>query len=145
MTNREAGQNLIKEAEEYFGEVERAFLRGSWNIVVRKSQEVVELAQKGILKILAIEYPKVHDPSDFFLKILEKRGISMNMNDSIRVARISAELSEKRAPAFYFEKNYGPSDAQEAKEGAEFVLKIVKDILDKIPPVDNSHPPKSIL
>ena len=140
MTNREAGQNLIKEAQEYFGEVERAFLRGSWNIVVRKSQEVVELAQKGILKILGIEYPKVHDPSAFFLKILEKRGISINMDNSIKVARISAELSEKRAPAFYFEKNYGPPDAKEAKEGAEFVLKIVKDILDKIPPANNSQP-----
>jgi HEPN domain-containing protein len=140
MTNREAGQNLIKEAEEYLGEAERAFLRGSWNMVVRKSQEVVELSQKGMLKILGVEYPKVHDPSDFFLKVLEKRGIPINMADSTRVIRISAELSEKRAPAFYFEKNYGSADAKEAKVGAEFVLKIVKDILDKIPPVDNFQP-----
>jgi hypothetical protein len=33
-----------------------------------------------------------------------------------------------------------PPDAKEAKEGAEFVLKIVKDILDKIPPANNSQP-----
>lgn len=66
MNNLEAGHHLIREAVEYFDEAERAFMRGSWNIVVRKSQEVVELAQKGMLKILGVEYPKVHDPSDFF-------------------------------------------------------------------------------
>ena len=130
MTNLEAGQNLIREAEEYFEEVERAYARGSWNIAVRKSQEVVELAQKGVLKILGVEYPKVHDPSDFFLRILEKRGIPLSLDDSAKVTRISAELAEKRAPAFYFEKNYAAQDAQEAKDGAAFVLTIVRKIAD---------------
>ena len=133
MNNVEAGQNLIQEAEEYFEEVERAFIRNSWNIVVRKSQEVVELAQKGVLKILGIEYPKVHDPSDFFIKILEKRGIPLSSEDSLKIASISAELAGKRAPAFYFEKNFSALDAKEAKAGAEFVLKVVKSISGKIP------------
>lgn len=132
MNNLEAGHNLIREAVEYFDEVERAFMRGSWNIVVRKSQEVVELVQKGMLKILGVEYPKVHDPSDFFIKILEKKGIPLNKEDAIKIVNISAELTEKRAPALYFEKQYNVQDAQGAKEGAGFVLGIIKRILNQI-------------
>ncbi len=132
MINFEMGEKLIKEAEEYFDEAKRAHERGSWNIVVRRAQEVVELSLKGLLKIMGAEYPKVHDPAEFFMNILERRKIQLNEETREKLERISADLSEKRAPAFYFEKDYSEREAEEAKEGAEFVLKTVRELQIKL-------------
>ncbi|HEX3034368.1 MAG TPA: HEPN domain-containing protein [Thermodesulfobacteriota bacterium] len=78
MTNFELGIKLIEEAGEYLDEVKRAYKKGSWNIVVRRAQEVVELSLKGLLKVMGAEYPKVHDPAEFFISILERRQVELN-------------------------------------------------------------------
>jgi len=77
MTNFEAGERLLREAEEYLEEMQRASARGSWNIVIRRSQEVVELSLKALLKIMGVEYPKVHDPAEFFVTVAENRDIAL--------------------------------------------------------------------
>lgn len=128
MKNFESGGKLIWEAEVYLEELRQAFQRDFWNIVVRKAQEVVELSIKGILKIMGVEYPKVHDPARFFITTLKRRGILIEEETVIKLKEISKELAEKRAPAFYFEKDYKEEDAVEAKEGAEFVFKMIKKL-----------------
>jgi len=132
MTNFELGEKLIKEAEQFLDEAKRAYERGSWNIVVRRAQERVELSLKGLLKIMGAEYPRVHDPAEFFISILERRKIELKEEAKEKLRRISADLAERRAPAFYFEKDYDEREAEEAKEGAEFVLGVVKGLQVKL-------------
>lgn len=52
MTNKESGIELINVAQQIFEtDVDNALRNKSYNLVVRRSQEVVELALKGALKI----------------------------------------------------------------------------------------------
>lgn len=132
MKNFETGQKLIEEAGEYLKEMRRAYKRGSWNVSIRRAQEVVELGVKGLFKIMGIEYPKVHDPMEFFINILERKKIEMKEDTKERLKKVSAELAEKRGPSFYFERVYSEKEAEEAKEGAEFVWKIVRRLQKRL-------------
>lgn len=132
MTNFESGKKLLKEADECFEEMISAFQRGSWNMVIRRAQEVIELNLKGILKIIGVEYPKVHDPAKYFLEIAEKKGLGVDKENGEQIKRISADLSEKRAPAFYYEKDYTEKDAIEAKKGAEFIKRFIKSLSERL-------------
>lgn len=132
MTNFERGEKLIREAEEYLEEVLRAYARGSWNIVVRRSQETVELSLKGLLRLMGVEYPKVHDPGEFVAEVLEKKRIELDEKTKEDLKRISVDLAEKRAPAFYFEQEYSEQEAKEAKEGAGFVMRVVRDLAARL-------------
>ena len=59
MSNGERGRKLLAAAREHLAEMEGALSRSSWNIAVRRAQEVVELALKAVLTYLCIDYPKV--------------------------------------------------------------------------------------
>ncbi len=128
MSNRESSEELIRGAERYLYFLVEAYQKGDWNISVRTGQDVVELALKGLLKKIGIEYPKVHDVGRYVVEILERRKIELEEGVAEKIKEISAELTEKRAPAFYFEKRYGEADAARAKDGAEFVLNVVKEL-----------------
>lgn len=41
MNNFEVGKKLLSEAEEYREELQHAFSKGLWNVVIRRSQEIV--------------------------------------------------------------------------------------------------------
>ena len=64
MNNSELNHRLLTEAELIMEEVKRAFYNRSWNLVVRRAQEVVELSLKSLLKLMGVEYPKTHDVGD---------------------------------------------------------------------------------
>lgn len=128
MTNFESGEKLLKEAEECLEEMVLAYQRKSWNLVIRRAQEVVELGLKGLLKMMGIEYPKVHDPSEYLFQILEATGIEIEETTREQIKGISASLAAKRAPAFYLEREYSKEEASEAIKEAEFVRGFVKEI-----------------
>ena len=49
MDNGERGRRLMAMATEYLQDMEASYGRKSWNAVVRRAQEVVELSLKGVL------------------------------------------------------------------------------------------------
>ena len=121
---------LIRQAESIFRRDARVALREKdFNLALRRAQEVVELTLKGALKILGIDYPKVHDVGLLFSEQLrQRRGI----NDSQflgRIEEISLWLAQSRAAAFYFEREFGSEDAERAVEDASFILTEVKRLL----------------
>ncbi len=66
-TDRELGERFLKEAEWIFEiDLKNALREENYNIVVRRAQEVVELSLKGCLRMLGIDYPKVHDVGSVF-------------------------------------------------------------------------------
>lgn len=75
---QEEGLRLVREAESIFKrDALGALNEKDFNMVVRRAQEAVELALKGGLKIMGVDYPKVHDDLPFFQKSYKKKGASM--------------------------------------------------------------------
>jgi HEPN domain-containing protein len=60
MTNREFGRAYIEDARVILAEAEASLEQGHFHRTVRKCQESVEMALKGLLRMAGIEYPKAH-------------------------------------------------------------------------------------
>ena len=104
---------------------------GSWADVVRESQEVVELALKGLLRACGVEPPRVHDVSEVLLA--ERDRLPEALRDSAEeLGAISRELRRDRELAFYGAEDLTPSgfysreDAARAREGARRTVAAVR-------------------
>ncbi len=125
-TNREQGEKLLREAQWIFErDLKIAIEEENYNIAVRRAQEVVELSLKGCLRLLGIDYPKVHDAGFVFVLETSKK-LNFKENSLEEIERISKWLSEARAPSFYGEKDFTSEDAKKAFRDAAFVLEEVK-------------------
>jgi len=131
MTNREEGEKLIRKARTIF---ERD-VKGAWrdkdhNMTVRRAQETVELALKGALRILGVDYPKVHDVGPVFLERTREKAPHVPEKVLRRIEEISSWLGKARTPSFYLERDYGEEDASKAFKDAAFVLETVEGFLN---------------
>jgi HEPN domain-containing protein len=127
---QEEGLRLTREARHILRRDARSALaEGDFNLTVRRAQEAVELALKGALKILGVDYPKVHDIAPVFSQQLrQKRGVGES-EVLRRIEEVSLWLAQARTPSFYFERDYSSEDAERAAEDAEFVLREVGRLL----------------
>jgi HEPN domain-containing protein len=132
MTNHDSGENLLKDAEVYYEEMQRMFEKEKWNIVVRRAQEVVELSLKGILKIMGIDFPKVHNVAPLFINLLQEKGIELGKEVSEKILSISMLLAKDRAPAFYGEKVYSREEAEIAQNGAKEIVERINEIKTRL-------------
>ena len=64
MRSPELGADYIRRATARLAALDALFTAQSWADVVRESQEVVELALKGLLRVAGIEPPRIHDVSE---------------------------------------------------------------------------------
>jgi hypothetical protein len=132
MKNEERADRLLSEAVNILNELEQSLKIGNWNLTVRRAEEVVELVLKGLLAQLGIDYPKVHDVAPIFKRSVEERGIKVDDEFMNWLIEISADLSIKRAPSFYFEAEYDEDDAMNAAKGAEEVIKFGKRFIESV-------------
>lgn len=132
MTNKEKSEKLFHEAEVIYSGIPEYLQREAFNIVVRRSQEVVELVLKGLLCELGIDYPKTHDVAPLFSKTVRRKGVEVKEDFLKWLEKVSDSLASKRSPAFYCEEDYGHDEAKEAMEWAERVLLFGKELLGKI-------------
>lgn len=132
MTNFETGDRLLREAREYRLDLESAFDRESWNVVVRRAQEVAELALKAALKMMGIEYPKEHDVGRVFVEACRTRGLPLEPAELQAIREISTRLARDRQPAFYMERLYDREDAVAAREDADSVLAFVVRLVGRL-------------
>ncbi len=124
------GKQLIAESERiYLRDVQGALQEADFNLAVRRSQEVVELALKGGLKVVGVDYPKVHDVAPVFSEQLRQKRESVDTRELDRIEEISLWLAQARAPAFYFEYEYNGEDARQAAQDASFVVAAVRRLL----------------
>ncbi|MXZ36660.1 MAG: HEPN domain-containing protein [Holophagales bacterium] len=99
----------------------------SWADVVRESQEVVELALKGLLHAVGVDPPRVHDVADV-LEAERGRLPPEVANDLEGLTAASRSLRRDRELAFYGAPDIVPSgfyskaDASGAREMARFVV-----------------------
>ena len=113
----------VRRAEIRLAALDVLFDRESWADVVRESQEVVELALKGLLRAHGVEPPRIHDVSEVLLA--ERRRFPDRLQAELdALASISRELRRDRELAFYGAEDLTPSgfysraDAERAREGA---------------------------
>jgi HEPN domain-containing protein len=131
MKNRELAADYVKRADARLGALEVLYRAGSWADVVRESQEVVELALKGLLRSCGVEAPRVHDVSDILLAEREHLPAAI-LPELDALCRISRELRRDRELAFYGAEDLTPSgfyseeDAKKAFQGARQTVQWVK-------------------
>lgn len=128
-TNFSTAQTLMREAENCLAEAKRYFAEGDWNFTIRRAQECVELALKGLLKAGGWEVPKRHDVGAIVAERLQEAGIVMETEVAQKIVSASERLSQQQAPAFYWEIAFTRDDAKLAIEDAEFVLAWAKGML----------------
>ena len=64
MRNRTLAADHVRRADARLKALDALYEAESWADVVRESQEVVELALKGLLRTVGIDPPRVHDVAD---------------------------------------------------------------------------------
>ena len=134
MNNSDLSADYLKRAKGRLKALETLYGEQLWADVVRESQEVVELALKGLLRFLNIDVPRIHDVG----AVLEAQQdrISQEMRKQIsEVVDISRELRRDRELAFYGSEDITPlqfykqKHAKTAIEGANRVVAFCFDVI----------------
>jgi len=135
MRNRELAADYVRRAGARVRALDVLYESQSWADVVRESQEVVELALKGLLWSCGIEAPRIHDVSEVLLAERHRLPEALRA-DVDRLAAASRELRRDRELAFYGAEDLTPSrfyseaDAARAREAAAWTVARVTPCLE---------------
>jgi len=130
MRNRDLAADHLRRAEARLHALDVLYDRASWADVVRESQEVVELALKGLLRACGVDPPRIHDVADVLLAERDRVPAALQP-DLERLASVSRSLRRDRELAFYGAEDLTPSsfyresDAIAARDGARAVVAAV--------------------
>ena len=131
MRNIDLAADYVGRAEIRLKALDVLFDHSSWADVVRESQEIVELALKGLLRAHGVEPPRIHDVSEVLLA--ERRRLPEALQDELdALASISRDLRRDRELAFYGAEDltpsgfYKPTDAERARDGARRTVAAVR-------------------
>ncbi|MDI3531241.1 MAG: hypothetical protein PWP60_1090 [Candidatus Atribacteria bacterium] len=134
MTNVVLARSYLKKAVDRLDILEVLFQKGAYSDVVRKAQEIVELATKGMLRAVGIEPPKYHDVGSLILEHAD-RFVPISQEKLQQIAAISKRLRKERELSFYGDIDFIPTeeykreDAKEAIDDAHFVVKIATSVI----------------
>jgi HEPN domain-containing protein len=129
--NRDLASDHLHRAGVRLRALDVLFDAGSWADVVRESQEVVELALKGLLRAYGVEPPRIHDVADVLLAEIARLPPDLAPHVE-RLAGVSRSLRRDRELAFYGAEDLTPSafyreaDATLARTGAHDVVATVR-------------------
>ena len=131
MTNTDMARSYLREARQILGEAERHLEEGVWHLVVRRSQETVELALKALLRASGIEVPRVHDVGIFLVDHADRLPPAV-VPHLDRLVSTSRRLRQEREISFYGDDEtgappdrlYSRDDAEAALGDARFVLTV---------------------
>lgn len=129
MQNRDLASDHVRRAEARLSAVDALAERKSWADVVRESQEVVELALKGLLRAHGVDPPRIHDVADVLLNERGRLPAEMDVDVLVHASR---SLRRDRELAFYGTDDLTPSDfykeadAFAARDLARRVVAIVR-------------------
>jgi HEPN domain-containing protein len=130
MTNDDLASDYLTRAKKRLSAVEALWNEDAWADVVRESQEVVELALKGLLRSSRVLAPHNHDVSAVLLANSEALPSELRQHLD-EFARISRALRRDREMAFYGSEDLTPSsfyqkeDAETARQQAQRVVLLV--------------------
>lgn len=132
MNNVDMAKLYLRQAEERIRRSEEAMETGNYAYTIRQSQEAVELAIKGALRLVAIEPPKWHDVGPI-LKKHEELFPEWFKAEVDRLASISRKLRREREPSMYGDEETGtPPDQLYSHMDAEEYAKSVLNLCTKL-------------
>lgn len=132
MRNRALAADYVRRAESRLRALDVLYEDESWADVVRESQEVVELALKGLLRAAGVDPPRVHDVADVLAAERVRLPGALGDDDVARLSAASRDLRRDRELAFYGAEDLTPSDfyretdASAAREAARLVVGLVR-------------------
>ncbi len=136
MTNDNLAKSYFIKAEKRLKILDILLNEEDYSDVVREAKEIVGLSLKGMLRFVGVEPPKYHDVGPLIVEHKERfKGISSE--EIMKIAQISRKLRKERELAFYGDIDFIPTeeytldDANEAIEGARFVVKIAQRSIHK--------------
>ena len=131
MRNRDLAADHLRRAEARLRALDVLYESQSWADVVRESQEIVELALKGLLRASGVEPPRIHDVADVLLAGRDRLPADLFPHVD-RLAAVSRALRRDRELAFDGAEDLTPStfyresDAILARDGARDVVASVR-------------------
>lgn len=130
MQNRDLARDYLQRSEVRLRALAVLYDAGSWADVVRESQEIVELALKGLLRSCGVSPPRVHDVSDVLLE--ERARLPREIGPHLdRLVSVSRRLRRDRELAFYGAEDLTPSgfytaaDADAARADAIALVELI--------------------
>jgi HEPN domain-containing protein len=120
VTNVRLGESYVDRAAARLPFLRHMQAAGLHADVVRESQEVVELALKGLLRIVGIDPPKEHDVSKQLAARQDQLPPTV-VSNLREIRRISKRLRREREIAFYGDEDFVPSDEYDADDSDEAI------------------------
>lgn len=132
MQNRDLAADHVRRAAARLLAVDALFAARSWADVVRESQEVVELALKGLLRAYGVDPPRIHDVADVIVAEAARLPQAL-AGDLARLAEVSRSLRRDRELAFYGAEDLTPSDFYKEAD-AVFARDSARLVVGKVQP-----------
>jgi HEPN domain-containing protein len=113
MTNISLAQSYLRKATDRFDILAMLLRKRAYSDVVREAQEIVELAQKGMLRQVGIDPPKWHDVGSL---LVENRTLfpGREQRNMVKLAEISKRLRKERELSFYGDIDFIPTEEYSA-------------------------------
>jgi HEPN domain-containing protein len=121
VTNIRLGEGYVERAVARLPFLRQMQAAGLHADVVQESQEVVERALKGVLRIIGVDPPKEHDVSKQLAAQRDRlpRTVAANLRE---IRRFSKRLRRERELAFYGDEDFVPSDEYDADDSDEAIV-----------------------
>lgn len=135
MTSDSLAKSYLKKCTNRLDVLDLLFRKEDYSDVIREAQEIVELAQKAMLRKIGIDPPKWHDVGSIILEHKEKFPESVRTGLP-ELAAISRWLRAERELAFYGDIDFIPTeeytaeDALKAIEGARKTVEVALSVID---------------
>jgi HEPN domain-containing protein len=136
MTTHQLARGDLRKCEDRLAALDVLVRREAWSDVVRESQEIVELALKGLLRMIGVDPPKCHDVSDLLVEYAE-RFTALPREEIDYLAAASKSLRKEREFSFYgdidfiptaeYDSDDGTTAAEQARRAAAALATVVRE------------------
>jgi Uncharacterized conserved protein related to C-terminal domain of eukaryotic chaperone, SACSIN len=115
VTTNQLAAGYFRKCDDRLAALEVLSARRAFSDVVRESQEVVELALKGMLRCVGVDPPKIHDVGGLLLEH-GHRFPRISTEELAVLAAASKELRKEREFSFYGDIDFIPTDEYDADD-----------------------------
>lgn len=118
MTSNQLAVGYLRKCTDRLAALAVLVSREAWSDVVRESQEIVELALKGVLRAIGVDPPKWHDVGSLLVE--HELRIPMVPGTELHyLAAASKSLRKEREFSFYGDIDFVPTDEYDGDDASE--------------------------